>query len=108
MDVDRGAVSTRIEQLPWVKSAAVAVSWPDGVRITITEETPLVAVPEAGGHWATVSADGRVLQVTTAQPAGLRSLSVPQYPVRRARSSRLGTTWASWWQRPFHPRSRRR
>ena len=80
IDVDRGAVSARIEQLPWVKSAAVAVSWPDGVRITLTEETPLVAVPEADGHWATVSADGRVLQVTTARPAGLRSLSVPQTP----------------------------
>jgi cell division protein FtsQ len=80
MDVDRGAVSARIEQLPWVKSAAVAVSWPDGVRIALTEETPLVAVPEAGGRWATVSADGRVLQVTSARPAVLRSLSVPQAP----------------------------
>ena len=80
MDVDRGAVSARIEQLPWVKSAAVAVSWPDGVKITVTEETPLVAVPEPGGRWATVSADGRVLEVTATRPAGLRSLSVPQVP----------------------------
>jgi cell division protein FtsQ len=80
MDVDRGAVSARIEQLPWVRSAVVAVSWPDGVRITLTEETPRVAVPEPGARWATVSADGRVLQVTAARPAGLRSLSVPQAP----------------------------
>jgi cell division protein FtsQ len=83
MDVDRGAVSDRIEQLPWVKSAAVAVSWPDGVRITLIEESPLVAVPEVGGRWATVSADGRVLQVSsvsTTPPAGLRSLTVPQAP----------------------------
>jgi cell division protein FtsQ len=80
MDVDRGGVSARIEQLPWVKSAVVAVSWPDGVRITLTEETPLAAVPVAGGRWATVSADGRVLQVTSARPPGLRSLSVPQAP----------------------------
>jgi cell division protein FtsQ len=84
MDVDRGAVSSRVEQLPWVKSASVAVSWPDGVRITVVEETPLVAVPEAGGRWATVSADGRVLQVTptpaTTPPAGLRWLTVPQAP----------------------------
>ncbi len=80
MDVDRGAVSARVEQLPWVKSAAVAVSWPDGVRIALTEETPLAVVPEAGGRWATVSADGRVLQVTSARPAGLRLLSVPQSP----------------------------
>jgi cell division protein FtsQ len=80
MDVDRGAVSARIEQLPWVKSAAVTVSWPDGVKIAVTEETPLVTVPEPGSRWATVSADGRVLEVTAARPAGLRSLSVPQVP----------------------------
>ncbi len=53
IDVDRGAVSARIEQLPWVKSAAVAVSWPDGVRITLTEETPLAGGTRSGrtlGH----------------------------------------------------------
>ena len=82
MDVDRGAVSARVEQLPWVKSAAVAVSWPDGVRITLTEETPLAVVPEAGGRWATVSADGRVLAVAPARPAGLRSLSRAAVPGR--------------------------
>ena len=70
LDVDRGAVSARVEQLPWVKSAVVAVSWPDGVRIALTEETPLAVVPEAGGRWATVSADGRVLQGDLGAPGG--------------------------------------
>ena len=35
LDVDAGATAARIEQLPWVRSASVSVSWPDGVHIRI-------------------------------------------------------------------------
>ena len=35
-----GAVSARIEQLPWVRSATVPVNWPDGVHIAVTERCP--------------------------------------------------------------------
>ena len=80
LDVDAGATAARIEQLPWVRSASVSVDWPDGVRIRITEETPRFAVSEAGGHWATVGADGRVLAVSVAREDGLLLLTVPQPP----------------------------
>jgi cell division protein FtsQ len=80
LDVNAGAVAARIEQLPWVRSAAVHVSWPDGVHVVVTEETPRLAVSEPGGHWATLSADGRVLSVTAARPAGLLLLTVPAAP----------------------------
>ncbi|HSZ37669.1 MAG TPA: FtsQ-type POTRA domain-containing protein [Acidimicrobiales bacterium] len=80
LDVDAGATAARIEQLPWVKSASVSVSWPDGAQIKITEETPRFAVSEAGGHWAAVSADGRVLAVSVAREDGLLLLAVPQAP----------------------------
>lgn len=80
LDVDAGATAARIERLPWVRSASVSVSWPDGVRISVTEETPRFAVSEAGGHWATVSADGRLLAVSVAREDGLLLLTVPQPP----------------------------
>jgi cell division protein FtsQ len=80
LDVDAGAVTTRLEQLPWVRSASVNVSWPDGVHIAVVEETPRLVVSTAGGQWATVSADGRVLDVSATRPPGLVLLTVPQPP----------------------------
>ena len=80
LDVDAGATAARIEQLSWVRSASVNVSWPDGVRIRITEETPRFAVSAGAAHWATVSADGRVLAVSVAREDGLLLLAVPQPP----------------------------
>jgi cell division septal protein FtsQ len=63
-----------------VRSASVSVSWPDGVNIKITEETPRFVVSEAGGRWATLSTDGRVLAVSVAREDGLLLLTVPQPP----------------------------
>ncbi len=82
LDIDPGAVAARLEQLPWVHSAAVRVSWPDGVHIAITEETPHLAVPAANGTWLTVSDDGRVLAVTASRPPGLLLLDVPATAAR--------------------------
>jgi cell division protein FtsQ len=80
LDVNAGAVATRLEALPWVRSASVSVSWPDGVHITVAEETARLVVSEAGGRWATLSAEGRVLDVSAARPPGLVLLTVPQPP----------------------------
>jgi cell division protein FtsQ len=81
LDVDAGAAAARLEKLPWVRSASVRVSWPDSVRILVTEEVPRLVVSVPGGSWATLSADGRVLSVTTgAEPGGLLLMTVPQAP----------------------------
>lgn len=80
LDVHAGAVAARVERLPWVRSASVVVSWPDGVRITVKEETPRLVVSEAAGRWATLSASGRVLGLSTVRPPGLVVLTVPQPP----------------------------
>ncbi len=80
LDVNAGAASAAIEQLPWVHTATVHVSWPDGVHIAITEETPRLVVGEPGGKWDSLSADGRVLSVSAARPQGLILLTVPTPP----------------------------
>lgn len=81
LDVNGGAAAAAIERLPWVRSASVHVSWPDGVRIALTEETPRLVAAAPGGAWAVLSADGRVLQVAPgARPPGLVLLTVPVAP----------------------------
>ncbi len=80
LDVDAGAAAARLEQLPWVRSASVQVSWPDGVHIAVTEETPRLVVAAPDGRWDSLSADGRVLAESATRPPGLLLLTVPQAP----------------------------
>jgi cell division septal protein FtsQ len=80
LDVDAGAAAARIEQLPWVRSASVHVSWPDGVHIAVVEETPRFVVRASGGRWDILSGDGRVLAASATRPPGLLQLTVPQAP----------------------------
>jgi cell division protein FtsQ len=93
LDLNAGAAAARIEQMPWVQSASVRVSWPDSVHIVVTEESPRFVVSEPGGRWVTLDANGRVLGVSRARPAGLLLLSVPVAP--GAPGTRLAATdWA--------------
>ena len=80
LDVDAGAAAARLEKLPWVRSASVHVSWPDGVHIAVTEETPTFTVDTAAGTWESLSNDGRVLEASATRPPGLLFLTVPQTP----------------------------
>jgi len=76
--VNAGAVATRLEQLPWVRTATVHVSWPDGVHIAVTEETESLTVTTVEGKWDLLSDDGRVLAQSATRPPGLLLLTVPQ------------------------------
>jgi cell division protein FtsQ len=80
LDIDTGAAAARLEKLPWVRSASVHVSWPDGVHIAVTEETPTFTVGTAAGTWESLSNDGRVLEESATRPPGLLLLTVPQTP----------------------------
>ncbi|HXQ19067.1 MAG TPA: FtsQ-type POTRA domain-containing protein [Acidimicrobiales bacterium] len=70
IDVHPGAAAHSIEALPWVLRATVALDWPDGVRITLSERTAVCAVAHGGG-WAEVDRTGRVLADVATPPPGL-------------------------------------
>jgi POTRA domain, FtsQ-type len=80
LDVNAGAAGARLEQLPWVRSATVRVSWPDGVHIAVTEETARFTVATSAGTWESLSSGGRVLGEAATRPPGLLLLTVPEPP----------------------------
>jgi cell division protein FtsQ len=99
VDVDPGAVASRLERLPWIATAAVDRQWPDGLRITVVERTPVAVIRQsepaldaprsrgaAGGPvpslrgWAEVDRTGRVLADVSSPPAGLVPVVAPVSP----------------------------
>ncbi|MEZ5140903.1 MAG: FtsQ-type POTRA domain-containing protein [Acidimicrobiales bacterium] len=68
LDVDGGEVATRVEQLPWVRSATVDRGWDGTVAIEVTERTAELQLADGQGGWLAVDGDGHVLGAG-AQPA---------------------------------------
>jgi cell division protein FtsQ len=76
------AAQERIDRLPWVKVATVERSWPNGLRVSVSERTPVAAVvlpaqpgaEEPDGRLALVDASMRVLAVGD---AGFTTSSLP-------------------------------
>lgn len=70
-DVSSARSAAAIEALPWVQSATVDRRFPDGLTVSVTERTPLVAMSRRGGASALVDGSGRVLSWSAgAPPAG--------------------------------------
>jgi cell division protein FtsQ len=74
-----GAAADRIARLPWVREASVTRRWPGTVRITVTERTPVAAVPAKGGGYVLLDAGARQLETVKDAPADL--LRVETEPV---------------------------
>jgi cell division protein FtsQ len=69
VDVDTGAVRSRLEALPWVDQAQVELDWWSGVvRVAVTERVPVAAVATSDASWVTSDATGRALE--TRPPGG--------------------------------------
>jgi len=59
-NADLGDIRTRIEKFPFVKSAAVSMALPAGIRVNITERAPAAVVRLSSGNYL-VDSDGTIL-----------------------------------------------
>jgi len=73
--VDEVAARRSVENLPWVRVAAVSRHWPGEVRIRVVEREPVAVAPAEGAAAALVDSEGRVLAWTDAPPPGLPVLA---------------------------------
>jgi cell division protein FtsQ len=64
--IDAGGVERRLETEPWIASADVRTSLPDGVEISVVERTPVAIVRTSSGR-RLVAADGTVLGMAGSQ-----------------------------------------
>lgn len=64
------AIDARVENLPFVRKADVSRSWPDKVRIAVTQRVP-VAVVERAGAYSALDDQGVLFHRYASRPAGL-------------------------------------
>jgi cell division protein FtsQ len=86
--LDTAAVRRRVEAMPPVRSAAVERVWPQGVRITVVERTPVAAVKRPGKPLALVDDTGVLFADVAAAPPDMAVLSLanpgPSDPATKA------------------------
>lgn len=72
LTMDEHGAERAIEALPWVAEADVRREWPNTVRISVTERTPVAVLFSGPGlPRAAVDAEGRVLRIGDPLPPGL-------------------------------------
>jgi cell division protein FtsQ len=70
MRVNTSAVASRIERIAQIQSAAVTRDWPDHIVITVTERTPVLAVP-SGGVFDLIDPTGVIVRQAAKPPKGM-------------------------------------
>ena len=70
LTIDEATVRARLARLPYIASVSVRRHFPNRVELRVRELSP-VAVVEAGGGFALVGNNGRVLERVATAPAGL-------------------------------------
>ena len=71
--VNGDAVAARVRTIPWVESVRVTTALPAGVRIAVTEWTPMARVIRGDNEYA-LAARGASLRLTAAQAAALSTV----------------------------------
>lgn len=70
VQIDTGAVADRVAGLPPVAAVTVTRSWPDTIRISVSERVPRLAIP-AGGGFLLADATGVVFDAVRTAPSNL-------------------------------------
>ena len=70
LEVDTGAISTRIKKIPIVKSVKVSRSFGGKVTVSVTLRKPSVLLSNSG-QWFLIDLDGRVLERVPELPSSL-------------------------------------
>jgi cell division protein FtsQ len=71
VDIDEAAARTRLEALPWVRSARVERGFPNVVRINVEERLAFVSAARETGGYGLLDVTGRVLAEGPQRPEGL-------------------------------------
>lgn len=74
---DTAAAEERLEAIPWVDSARVRTSFPDGATIELRERRPVATMQGADGRFRVLDAEGRVLDALDGQPIALVWIAGP-------------------------------
>lgn len=84
---DLKGMSTRLEKLPWIRTAIVSRVLPDGIRVRITERVPRAVVRTASGRFRWVDEEavllGEMLPTDQIPPFFLRGLNEEDSEVAR-------------------------
>lgn len=75
--VDTDQLGQRLEKVRGVRWAAVARSWPQGLRVAIEARAPVAAVPSDDGTYTFLDADAVTVGTAKAAPQDLPTISVP-------------------------------
>jgi cell division protein FtsQ len=76
VDLDLGAIRTRVAGLAAVKKVDVSRDWPDGVLIKVTERRAVAAV-EIAGRYRAMDSDGVLFRTYAHPPAGMPRVVAP-------------------------------
>ena len=74
-DVDGDAIAQRVERLAWVESVDVERNFPKQVTVKV-HEYEAAAVAVAGPRLALIAANGRVLELVSANEGGLAQIDI--------------------------------
>lgn len=86
VDLDPGAAVAGVQRLPWVATTEIVREWNGTITITITERTPVLALPSETGGFVLVDVTGRQLDLVAERPPwshivnGLVTSGVPGQP----------------------------
>lgn len=87
--LDSDAIAAKVQKIPAIATAAVKLSWPHEVIITVVERSPVVTVMIGGEQWVVDAAGTPYLRVS--QLPGAKISGVPALKVKSPGPNHLAT-----------------